>query len=99
MQNIHPIKIAYLIQDLKSSGIKKKNCLSCSRLKIIWKLAQLRVKMKHKTYTNIKHKIFEELVPSGLPLLKKHIRLGHTGIVDYSIDLCIPDFFKCLKKI
>ena len=31
----------------------------------------------HKTYTNIKHKMFEELVPSVSPLLKKHIRLGH----------------------
>ena len=41
-----------------------------------------------KTYTNIEHKIFEELVPSVLPLSKKkkHIRLGHAGIVDYSVD-------------
>ena len=31
------------------------------------------------TYTNIGHKIFEELVPSVSPLLKKHIRLGHAG--------------------
>ena len=32
---------------------------------------------KH-TNTNIKHKTFEELVPSPLPLLKKkHIRLGY----------------------
>ena len=46
----------------------------------------------HKTYTNMDHKIFEELVPSVLPLLKKHIRLGHAGIVDYSVDLSIPDF-------
>ena len=47
----------------------------------------------HKTtYTNIGHKIFEELVPSVSPLSKKHIRLGHTGIVDHSVDLSIPDF-------
>ncbi len=26
--------------------------------------------------------MFEELVPSVSPLLKKHIRLGHAGIVD-----------------
>jgi len=32
--------------------------------------------IKH-TYTNI-----EELVPSVLPLLKEHIRLGHAGIVE-----------------
>ena len=49
-----------------------------------------------KIYTNIKHKIFEELVPSVLPLLKKkkHLRLGHAGIMDHSVDLSIPDFKK-----
>ena len=41
----------------------------------------------HKT----KHKYFEELVPSVLPLLEKRIRLGHAGIVDHSVDLSIPD--------
>ena len=30
-----------------------------------------------------------------LPLLKKHIRLGHAGIVDHYVDLSIPD----LKKV
>ncbi|WP_419652633.1 hypothetical protein, partial [Thiolapillus sp.] len=44
------------------------------------------------------HKIFEELVPSVSPLLKKHIRLGHAGIVDHSVDLSIPDFKKSIKK-
>ena len=47
---------------------------------------------------NIKHKFFEELVPSVSPLLKKHIRLGHAGIVDHSIDLSIADFLKAYKK-
>ena len=51
----------------------------------------------NKTYTNIGHKIFEELVPSVSPLLKKHIRLGNAGIVDHSVDLSIPDFQK--KKV
>ena len=46
---------------------------------------------KTKTYTNAGHKMFEELVPSVSPLLKKHIRLGHAGIVDHSVDLSIPD--------
>ena len=36
----------------------------------------------YKKYTNIKNKLFEEFVPSVLPLLKKHIRLRHAGIVD-----------------
>ena len=41
---------------------------------------------------NVKHKIFEELVLSVLPLLKKHIRLGHAGIVDHFVDFSISDF-------
>ena len=44
------------------------------------------------------NEIFEELVPSVSPLLKKHIRLGHAGIVDHSVDLSIPDFKKSIKK-
>ena len=48
--------------------------------------------MKH-MYTDIKHNIFEELVPSVSPLFKKHIRLGHTGTMDPSMDLLISDFF------
>ena len=52
----------------------------------------------HKTNTNIKHKIFEELVPSVLPLLKMHMRLGHAAIVDHSVDLPIPDSFFKYKK-
>ena len=38
---------------------------------------------KH-TYTNIRQ-IFKELVPSILPLLKEHIRLGHAGIVNKQV--------------
>ena len=45
----------------------------------------------HKTYINIKHKFFEELVPLVSPLLKKQIRLGHAGIVDHYVDLSIPE--------
>ena len=52
----------------------------------------------HKTYTNIRHKTFEELVPSVSPLLKKHVRLGHAGIVDHYVDLSIPDLKKSIKK-
>ena len=40
--------------------------------------------------------MFEELIPSVLPLFKKkkkkHIRLGHAGVVDHSVDLSIPGF-------
>ena len=52
---------------------------------------------KAKKYTNTKYKIFEELVPSVLPLLKKHTKLGHTGIMDHSVHLSIPDFKKYQK--
>ena len=53
---------------------------------------------KTKQYTNIGHKIFKELVPSVSPLLKKHIRLGHAGIVDHYVDLSIPVFKKSIKR-
>ena len=43
----------------------------------------------HKTYINIKLKTFKELVP-----LEKHIRLGHAGVMDHSVNLSIPDFKK-----
>ena len=46
---------------------------------------------------NIGNKIFEELVPSVSPLLKKHIRLGHAGIVDHSVNLSIPDSIKTVS--
>ena len=45
----------------------------------------------NKPDTNVKHEIFEALVPSVLPLLRKHIKLGHAGIVDHFVDLSIPD--------
>ena len=46
------------------------------------------------------NKIFEALVPLVSPLLKKkkHIRLGHAGIADHSVDLSIPDLKKKYKK-
>ena len=42
--------------------------------------------------------MFEELVPLVSPLLKKHIKLGHAGIVDHSVDLSTPDFFFKVQK-
>ena len=69
-------------------------CTQVIKLQIINKPQnQSRHKFTHnKTYTNIEHNIFEEVVPSASPLLKKHTRLGHAGIVDYSVDLSIQDF-------
>ena len=52
----------------------------------------------NKTYRNIEHKIFEELVPLVPPLLQKHIRLGHAGIVDHSVDFSCQIFKKSIKK-
>ena len=34
----------------------------------------------------------------GITPVKKHIRLGHAGIVDHSVDLSIPDLKKSIKK-
>ena len=39
----------------------------------------------------MEHNIFEELVPSVSPLLKKHIRLGHANIGNHSVDLSTAD--------
>ena len=49
----------------------------------------------HKRHTQNSKFFF---VPSGLLLLKKHIRLGHAGIVDHSVDLSIPDLQKSIKE-
>ena len=71
---------------------------SNNRLSINHKIS-LDTNLHETKQTNIGHKIFEEYVPSVSPLLKKHIRLGHAGIVDHSVDLSIPDFFfKKYKK-
>ena len=49
--------------------------------------------------SKIKQKLFKEVVLCVLPLLKKkHISLGHAGLVDHSVDLSIPDFFLKYKK-
>ena len=55
---------------------------------------------KSKHYNIHKHQtqIFEELVPSILPLLNEHIRLGHAGIVDHS-NLSIPGLEKYKKEM
>ena len=47
---------------------------------------------KHRTQN------FRRTSPFGITLLKRHIRLGHAGIVDHSVHLSIPDFKKCKAK-
>ena len=43
---------------------------------------------KHKTSIHkYQTQIFKEPVPSTLPLPKKHIRLGHAGIINHSVQL------------
>ena len=54
-------------------------------------------KTKHTQTSNTK---FSEISPFGITPVKKkkkHIRLGHAGIVDYSVDLSIPDLKKSIK--
>ena len=52
-------------------------------------------KTEHTQTSNTKFS--KKLVPSVSPLLKKHIKLGHAGIVDHSVDLSIPGLRK--KKV
>ena len=47
---------------------------------------------KHRTQN------FRRISPFGITPVQKHIRLGHAGIVDHSVDLSIPDFKKKYKK-
>ena len=46
------------------------------------------------TYTNISNTKLSKIYPFSIAPVKKHIRLGHAGIVDHSVDLSIPDFKK-----
>ena len=76
--------------------------------KLFSHICQPSVKSIYKTnhFTNMKdtyiHKqqtqIFEEPVPSILPLLKEHTRLGHAGIVDHPVHLIDTTLKKNLKK-
>ena len=73
---------------LLHTGHQTTNSLKSSKLV----LTRINTKHKHR-YINIKHKIFKELVPLVLPLLKEHVRLQNTGIMDPSVHLSVPDFF------
>ena len=44
---------------------------------------------------------FRRIRPFGIAPIKKkkHLRLGHAGIVEHSVDLSIPDFFKYKKEM
>ena len=50
---------------------------------------QIIQKAQNQSRRKFKKKNLEELVPSVLPVKKTHIRLGHPGIVDHSVDLSI----------
>ena len=41
---------------------------------------------------------FRRISPFGIAPVRKHVRLGHSGIVDHSVDLLIPDWKKKKKK-
>ena len=45
-------------------------------------------------HTHTKHKLFKEWVPSVFLMLKNHVRLGQTAIMDPSINLSIPNLKK-----
>ena len=49
-------------------------------------------------HTQTLKQIFKELVPSILPLLKEHMRLGHAGVVNHSIQFTHTRLNKKIKK-
>ena len=67
------------MQVIKPQIIQKPQNQSCTQ---IYTKQNLR---KHRTQN------FEELVPSVSPLLKKHTRLEHAGIVDHSSEQKTPE--------
>ena len=53
----------------------------------------------HKTkHTQTSDKKCPRISPFGITPVEKHIRLGHAGIVDHSVDLSIPDLKKKVYK-
>ena len=54
----------------------------------------------HKTkHTQTPTKNVQRISPFGIaPVKKKHIRLGHAGIVDHCVDLSIPDLKHLYEK-
>ena len=49
---------------------------------------QIQIKQKQHTPN------FRRISPFGIAPVKKHLRLGHAGIVDHSVDLSITDLKK-----
>ena len=49
----------------------------------------------YKKHTQTSNKKLRRISSFGItPVKKKHIKLGHAGIVDHSVDLLIPDFLE-----
>ena len=54
---------------------------------------------KHKRQTQNFRRISPfSIAPVKKIILKKHIRLGHAGILDHPVDLSTPDFTGVYKK-
>ena len=103
-----PTEVCYLIGILSRVNHKRlhhgwKQCLICLPITLhashqttnyskTTKLVLYTHLYKTKHTQTSKTTFSRELVPPVSPLLKKHMRLGHAGIVDHSVDLSIPDF-------
>ena len=83
--NVQSASYLLCTQVIKPQIIQKPQNQSCT---------QAYIKQNIHNHGLMEHKIFEELVPLVSSLLKKHIRLGHAGIVNHSVDLSIPGFKK-----
>ena len=68
------------MQVIKPQIIQKPQNQSCTQIYIQQNIH------KHQTQN------FQRINPFGITPLEKHIKLGHAGTVDHSVDLSIPDF-------
>ena len=81
-----------------------KTMFSLSPIYSARKSSNLRLFINHKISpdTNLhktKHTQTSNIEVSGItPVKKKHLRLGHAGIVDHSVNLSTPDIKKSIKK-
>ena len=85
MSNLFPFFIFFFYPARKSSN---------HRLSRTTKSVLTQMYRKHTQTSNI---FFRRISPFGIAPVKKHIRLGHAGIVGHSVDLSIPHFEK--KKV
>ena len=88
--NVQSVSYLLCTQVIKPQIIQKPPNQSCAQIYIKQNIHE------HRTQN------FRKISPFGIThvkkkIKKKHIRLGHAGIVDHSVDLSIPDFKKSIN--